>query len=120
MAACERYYRDHCLHGLLQKPSAGVVAECVQVIENAGLCASADPETKLPECDPWVTEQASGLGSACDVVAHPERASECSFLLDRPIVDDGSGGQPATAGAPAQEPTAGAAGQVVTGGAPAQ
>jgi hypothetical protein len=119
--ACKRYSRDHCLHGLLAKPPAGAVAECVRVIKAAGACASSDPEAALGDCDPEVTEPASGLATACDVVAKPERASECAFLLTEPPEDTGSGGQPATggtgstdeptAGTGAQEPTAGAAGQ---------
>src|SRR5882724_3002222 len=46
--ACDRYYRDHCLHGLATKPPAGAsVSACVQVIEAAGRCAQADPNLKL-------------------------------------------------------------------------
>lgn len=120
--ACRRYYRDHCLHGLLTKPSAGAVADCVRVIDAAGQCASADIESALSDCDPEVTESNRKLRSACDVVAHPEYASECAFLLDEPP-DTGSGGQPGTGGsgtgdepaggtgATEPEPTSGAGGQ---------
>jgi hypothetical protein len=92
--ACERYYRDHCLHGLATKPpAAATVGACVQVIEAAGRCASGDPEALLKDCDEPVTEPHSGLRYACDVVAHPELARECVFLLDTPPEDDGGGGQ---------------------------
>lgn len=107
--ACRRYYRDHCLHGLLTKPSAGAVAECVRVIDAAGQCASADAEAGLSDCDPAVTEANGKLRSACDVVAHPEFASECAFLLDEPP-DTGTGGQPATGGSPGAEEPAGGKG----------
>jgi hypothetical protein len=98
VAACERYYRDHCLHGLATKPpSNAVVGACVQVINDAGQCASADPETKLADCDPvFATRRRGLLETACDVVAHPEFTPECSFLLDTPPVEGtgGQGGQP--------------------------
>jgi hypothetical protein len=107
--ACRRYYRDHCLHGLLTKPSAGAVAECVRVIDAAGECASADPEAALGACDPEVTDGNARLSSACDVVAHPEYARECAFLLDEPP-DTSSGGQPATGGRPSTDEPAGGTG----------
>jgi hypothetical protein len=93
--ACERYYRDHCLHGLAVKPPAGAsVSACVQVIEAAGKCAAGDPEATLDDCP--ITDRRGGLTRACDVVAHPERATECTFLLDTaPDEVDGTAGQSA-------------------------
>lgn len=94
--ACERYYRDHCLHGLAISPPAGTsVAACVDVIEAAGRCAEADPEIDLRDCDPEVTSRKQSLTLACDVVRHPERANECSFLSDLPDTSTGSAGQSA-------------------------
>ncbi len=93
VAACERYYRDHCLHGLAAKPpSSAVVDGCVQVIEAAGRCASSEPSSSLEDCEEPVTESRRGLRTACDVVAHPELTPECAFLTDTPP-DDGTGGQ---------------------------
>jgi hypothetical protein len=106
-AECKRYYRDHCLHGLLAKPPGGAVGECVRVIRAAGQCAAADPEASLSDCESQVTEPRSGLGSACDVAAHPERADECSFLLTQPPDDTGGGGQAATGGTGSDEPAGG-------------
>ena len=103
-AACKRYSRDHCLHGLLVKAPAGAVGECVRVIREAGQCAGED----LADCQ--VTEPRSGLSSACDVVAHPERADECSFLLEEPPPDTGNGGQPGAGGSGGDEPAAGTGG----------
>lgn len=92
--ACERYYRDHCLHGLAVKPPAGAsVSACVQVIEAAGKCAADDPAATLTDCP--ATDRRPGLSRACDVIAHPERATECAFLLDTPDVSDGTAGQSA-------------------------
>jgi hypothetical protein len=117
VGACERYYRDHCLHGLATKPPAGAsVSACVQVIQAAGECAQGDPASTLADCP--VTDRHPGLTRACDVVTHPERATECAFLLDTPEVDDG------TAGAGGQSSTdtasAGSAGQSAAGGETAQ
>lgn len=108
-AACKRYYRDHCLHGLLVKPPAGAVGECVRVIREAGQCAAEDPEASLTDCA--VTEPRTDLDLACDVVAHPERADECTFLLEEPPPDSGSGGQSGTAGSASDEPAGGTGGQ---------
>jgi hypothetical protein len=122
VAACERYYRDHCLHGLAGKPpGASAVGACVQTIEAAGRCASEDPEIGLSDCDPAVTAPRGGLGKACDVVRHPERADECSFLADLPD-DEGSGGAPGSAGQPSDDDAgsgagAGGSGEVPQGGA---
>ena len=104
-AACKRYSRDHCLHGLLAKPPGGAVGECVRVIREAGQCAAEDPEATLSDCA--VTEPRSGLDSACDVVAYPEKADECSFLLTQPPDDTSGGGQPATGGTGSDEPAGG-------------
>lgn len=95
VAACERYYRDHCLHGLATKPPGNaVVGACVQIINDAGQCASNDPETALADCDPVFAKARGSLKTACDVVAHPELTPECSFLLDTPPENTGGqGGQ---------------------------
>lgn len=115
--ACERYYRDHCLHGLATKPpAAATVAACVQVIEAAGRCASNDPETLLNDCDEDVTAPHTGLRSACDVVAHPELASECAFLLDTPPKDDGGGGQAGQASSEDED----SSDETSTGGTPSE
>jgi hypothetical protein len=104
--ACERFYRDHCLHGLAAPPPEGAsVAACVQVIQAAGQCAEDGADTPLASCTPRITAAAAGLKTACDVVQHPELTSECSFLLDVPA-DTSSGG----AGGQSSESTAGAAG----------
>lgn len=118
VAACERYYRDHCLHGLATTPPAGTsVSACVDVIEAAGHCAESDPNIDLNDCDPGVTRRRQSLTLACDVVSHPERADQCSFLTDLPDVSGsaGAGGEPNdSSGA-----TGGASGETAAGGASA-
>lgn len=119
VAACERYYRDHCLHGLATAPPArALVNACVQAIEAAGACAAEDPEASLSDCDPEsaIPAPQTGLRTACDVVRNPERASECAFLTDTPP-PEGSGGQGGAGGEEATEELEPTAGQ---GGAPAR
>jgi hypothetical protein len=99
VAACERYYRDHCLHGFATKPpSSAVVDACVQVIVAAGRCAAEGADTALAECPETVSQDYGAVKTACDVVAHPELTAECAFLTDTPP-DDGSGGQGGQSGA---------------------
>ena len=108
--ACERYYRDHCLHGLAVKPPASAsVSACVQVIEAAGECAASDPAVTLDDCP--ITDRRPGLNRACDVVIHPERATECAFLLDTPDVSDGVAGQSTGGQTSADTPSEPSAGQ---------
>lgn len=114
--ACLRYYRGHCLHGLpTEPPGDASVGACVSAIEAAGRCASSDPDARLSDCDEDVPAPRRGLTLACDVVAHPERAAPCAFLLTTPPVEEpGNGG---ASGAGADEPAGG--GQAAQGGAPA-
>jgi hypothetical protein len=119
--ACERYYRDHCLHGLPAKLQAGAsAAACVEVIEAAGRCAAADPTIALSDCSEPVPSSKRGLTKACDVVLHPERAADCDFLSDLP--DEGSAGQSAggQSGADPDEGSDASAGQAAQGGAAAE
>ncbi|HEX2869688.1 MAG TPA: hypothetical protein VHP33_00500 [Polyangiaceae bacterium] len=109
VGACERYYRDHCLHGLAAKPPAGAsVGACLDVIEAAGRCAKGDPEAPLA-CTETASNPRGNFSRACDLVAHPERAVECAFLLETPDEGDGSAGQ--SAGGQAGTDTGGSAGQ---------
>jgi hypothetical protein len=119
VGACERYYRDHCLHGLAAKPPAGAsVSACVQVIDAAGQCAQSDPASTLADCP--VTDRRPGLTRACDVVTHPERTTECAFLLDTPDVSDGTAGQSAGGQSGADTSSTASAGQSGAGGETAQ
>jgi hypothetical protein len=121
--ACERYYKGHCLHGLATTPPSGAsVASCVDVIEKAGRCAEVDPGSELSDCKESVTDSRPGLYLACDVVEHPELATECAFLTDVPP-DDGAGGD--GSGGSSNQGSAGAAdtangGQAAASGAPAE
>lgn len=96
---CQRFYRDHCLHGLKtdKEPGDIAVSGCVQAIERAGACAKAGTE-HLADCDPAVTTQ-SNLESPCAVIQFPEQIGECAFLA-----------APLEAGPPSKDTGADAAG----------
>lgn len=87
VAECQRYYRDHCLHGVpLESVSAVEVDSCVSDIERAGRCASgAGPQTAPGAC-PEPIGLAGAAPSICDVVRTPQLASSCAFLGAAPAV----------------------------------
>ena len=77
--ACQRFYRDQCLHGLPVAPPGSVKLQaCVTTIQAAGMCAT------------------QGVDTVCNLVKEPEKASECSFLM--PGVDAGAGGASSSGG----------------------
>jgi hypothetical protein len=98
--ACQRFYRDQCLHGLpVDSPGSVKVQQCVATIRAAGQCAQQSEEganTLLRQCDPAVTEGARGVLTACGLVQEPEKAVECSFLT--PGVDAGADDASSAAG----------------------
>lgn len=72
-ASCERFYRDHCLHGLaVEPPGADAVAACVEAIRAAGACAALRDDE---ECEPPFTRR-----TACEAVKQPQTLAECAFL----------------------------------------
>jgi hypothetical protein len=80
VAACERYQRDHCLHGVaLEDVAVAEIDACVLDVERAGRCAASQgPTTPANTCaEPVILVSA---GSACEVVRSPERAASCAFL----------------------------------------
>ncbi|HYQ29243.1 MAG TPA: hypothetical protein VER04_18555 [Polyangiaceae bacterium] len=111
--ACQRYYRDQCLHGLpVPPPGSGHLKACVDVIRAAGVCAqSGGVDTELGDCDDLaLSNNASELKTACDLVREPEKTQECSFLT--PGADAGTGGASNSG-----DGTAGQAGENGTSGA---
>ena len=78
--ACQRFYRDQCLHGLaVASPGSVKVKECVATIRASGECALQGTDALLSDC-PIVTTDAPGVQKACELVKEPERAAECAFL----------------------------------------
>ena len=90
VSACQRFYRDQCLHGLpVASPGMTQVKACVAVIRSAGLCAlEAGTDAPSPGC--------STPEAACQVVLKPETSPECAFLAASPNTDAGSGGSGGT------------------------
>ena len=99
--ACQRFYRDQCLHGLALKnaPATRKVEACVETIELAGECAKQGAETAIADCAKSPTS-ATTLTTACDIVLSPEETAECAFLIDEeePPPTPDSGGSADTGG----------------------
>jgi hypothetical protein len=106
VAACRRFYRDHCLHGLrkgIETPPEDEVNACVEAIKKAGQCAKGDRDARLEDCMPDVTRDSGEATHACDIVLFPEWADECSFLGTKGELpphpgDGGQGGTSPTGG----------------------
>jgi hypothetical protein len=94
--ACERFYRDQCLHGISgpEAPTAEAQSSCVEAIQKAGACAEQDPEQSLSACLAGEDAGAAGAPSAddetqasvCEFVGEPWEAPVCDFL------NEGAGG----------------------------
>ncbi len=96
-AACRRFYRDHCLHGLAipTDPGPATVNPCVTAIKEIGACTSREGESATlqirPECvanpesdDPCCAVHNLGVYSeaktACALLGDLENINECTFL----------------------------------------
>jgi hypothetical protein len=85
VADCQRFYRDHCLHGLAAETAPGdpAVARCVEAIQQAGLCEKEAPDTPLDACPdgaPATPFSGADVEVPCDIVERPELVQECAFL----------------------------------------
>lgn len=104
---CERFARDHCLHGLQVDDDPGVnkVNACVAALEAAADCAkdNDDPDFPASDCS-GVTGLRSGV-TVCEVINEPEEASQCDFLVPPPPEEDPEEEEPTD-----PEPDAGADG----------
>jgi hypothetical protein len=80
--ACERFERDHCLHGVaLETISAIELDACAADVGRAGRCAAEQgADTAASACSETVAT-AAPAATACEVVLSPERASSCAFLV---------------------------------------
>jgi len=111
-AACRRFYRDHCLHGLplSQDPGAGQVVPCVNAIKAIGDCADKQTEAVLVgDCkDPDIPGYDSEI-TACELLRSPENITQCSFL-NPATATGGAGGATSTGG------TTSTGGESATGG----
>jgi hypothetical protein len=93
---CQRFYRDHCLHGVaIEEVNQVEVDSCVATLENAGRCAAEQPDSAPAACAVPIPTQ-SEVAKVCDVVLAPELASACAFL--RPAPATAAPAAPAAAG----------------------
>ncbi len=77
---CQLFYQDQCLHGLaVSDPGQQTTQECVAAIQAAGACAAAGASS----CSVMTVSSAA----PCDIVAHPELATACAFLVPPATVD---------------------------------
>ena len=100
--SCQRFYRDHCLHGFAasETPGGSEVSECIEAIRQAGKCAGDDDEQSISECledsDLIVPLPGADLKTVCDVIRKPEQTRQCEFLnVEDP---EGAGGAAGEAG----------------------
>lgn len=101
---CERFYRDHCLHGLgVPIPPEREVEGCAIALETAAECTLT--ESSAPECE-----------NACALVARPERALECGFLSSEAPDPEEPGGQGGSGGEDGEPAEAGAGGAAEASG----
>lgn len=78
--SCVRFYRDQCLHGMSSpEPGKPALDACLQTIKRAGACAKSGAAT-LAECSVPPSSQTE-LSTACEILLHPEKTAECSFLV---------------------------------------
>jgi hypothetical protein len=114
--ACQRFYRDQCLHGLaVSPPSSTVLNACLATIKSAGACAMSDAgvATELNACAPAPSVSAPKAKTACDLVANPEWAEECSFLApgdDAGVLSGGGTSSIGEGGGSGSEEAAGSSG----------
>ncbi len=97
--SCQRFYRDHCLHGFAasKTPGGSEVSACVEAIRKAGECAAEDNEQSIADCaDDGSIDRLPGanLKTVCDVVRQPERTRQCEFLNPDDSGAAGAGGDP--------------------------
>jgi hypothetical protein len=115
--ACQRFYRDQCLHGLaVSPPSSTVLKACLTTIQQAGMCAASDAGTELSDCVD-VTQSAPQAKTACDLVANPQWAEECSFLAPGEDAGTVGGGGTSSIGEGGSSGSGDAAGSAGTSGA---
>jgi uncharacterized membrane protein YgcG len=119
--ACQRFYRDQCLHGLpVSPPSSSDLNLCLATIKSAGDCAMNDAgDTELSACEPTPSLSAPRAKTACDLVTHPEYAQECSFLApgdDAGTVSSGGTGGSSEGGSSGSEDAAGSSGSAGAAG----
>jgi uncharacterized membrane protein YgcG len=103
VAACKRFYRDQCLHGLAlaHSPAKSDVRDCIDVIRLMGKCAKNHGEkASVAECD-GLSSESTKVKTVCQAMQKLEWVPECSFLRD--TSEGGAGGTGGDSGGSAGE-----------------
>jgi hypothetical protein len=95
--ACERYVRDHCLHGIAgpKVPTPPELEACLALIDAAQTCAEDNPSMLASRCDEFDEDaltpiaDASRARTVCDVIGRPWAFEPCAFLNEE---QSGNGG----------------------------
>lgn len=82
VAECQRFYRDHCLHGLSGVRDILSADGCVADLGRLGRCAAELGATASVSACSEPVATAAGNEAVCDVVRRPELASSCAFLAE--------------------------------------
>jgi len=89
VAACKRFYKGQCLHGIAGPvgPAAQAQKDCVAALNAAAACAQDDARTEASTCadlptkiskdDPGIEE----FTNVCDVIGRPWDLAVCDFML---------------------------------------
>lgn len=94
-AACRRFYRDHCLHGLAvgADPGAPEVNKCTEKIGRLGDCARHSESALLSDCS-GVKSLDSKITRVCALLQEPENIKDgCEFLNPNPPAPSLDAGQ---------------------------
>ncbi|HVU01159.1 MAG TPA: hypothetical protein VHE30_05380 [Polyangiaceae bacterium] len=101
--ACDRFARDHCLHGLPldSAPTTGKIDACVRAIDAAGECAKEHGAAYGATNCAISGGVTSASASVCEIIQDPEEAVACGFLLSEPkpaVSTDSGASSPRDAG----------------------
>lgn len=93
VAACERYVRDQCLHGIPDDlgPSNSEVTACVEAIEDVGSCAKRLGDKADPSNCSQDSVNSATASRVCQLVERPERLEDCRFLGEFKAEKDSGG-----------------------------
>lgn len=95
--ACQRFYRDQCLHGIAgpNVPTTDQQSDCVEAIEQAGACAEDDAEGAFADCSEHGGMGGQSAGdpdepTVCEFLAAPWQSPVCDYLNE--AAEGGSSG----------------------------
>lgn len=93
-AACQRFFRDHCLHGVAldEEPGNVPVERCVDALELARECAEKHGPDRAPTACQQEFFKDADAENICEIVEEPERTPQCAFLVpaepEKPDLDE--------------------------------